>query len=95
MDGGYWGMDAGCGGGWGAGRCFHPHKKRVPRPSRVLCERAGILEAFPRPARLADLCVSCPQRIRSSHRVEIESRWTAHRREQLSVYPVVRRRDVS
>jgi putative transposase len=27
--------------------------------------------------------------------VEIESRWTAHRREQLGVYPVVRRRDVS
>ena len=27
--------------------------------------------------------------------VEIESRWTARRREQLGVYPVVRRRDVS
>ena len=28
-------------------------------------------------------------------RVEIESHWTARRREQLGVYPVVRRRDVS
>jgi len=27
--------------------------------------------------------------------VEIESRWTARRREQLGVYPAVRRRDVS
>jgi putative transposase len=27
--------------------------------------------------------------------VEIESRWTARRREQLGVYAVVRRRDVS
>ena len=27
--------------------------------------------------------------------VEIESRWTARRREQLGVYPVVRRREVS
>jgi hypothetical protein len=27
--------------------------------------------------------------------VEIESRWTARRREQLGAYPVVRRRDVS
>jgi hypothetical protein len=27
--------------------------------------------------------------------VESESRWTARRREQLGVYPVVRRRDVS
>jgi len=27
--------------------------------------------------------------------VEIESGWTARRREQLGVYPVVRRRDVS
>ncbi len=27
--------------------------------------------------------------------VEIESRWTARRRERLGVYPVVRRRDVS
>jgi hypothetical protein len=27
--------------------------------------------------------------------VEIESRWTARRREQLGVYPLVRRRDVS
>jgi putative transposase len=27
--------------------------------------------------------------------VEIESRWTARRRVQLGVYPVVRRRDVS
>jgi len=27
--------------------------------------------------------------------VEIESRWTARRREQLGVYPVVRRRNVS
>jgi hypothetical protein len=27
--------------------------------------------------------------------VEIESRWTARRRQQLGVYPVVRRRDVS
>jgi len=27
--------------------------------------------------------------------VEIESHWTARRREQLGVYPVVRRRDVS
>lgn len=23
------------------------HKKQVPYPSRVLCERAGLLEAFP------------------------------------------------
>ena len=27
----------------GAGPRFHPTQKRVPRPSRVLCERAGFL----------------------------------------------------
>jgi hypothetical protein len=46
----------GAGLGWGAGPCFHSHTKLgggwpmlsltqnwVPRPSRVLCERAGLL----------------------------------------------------
>jgi len=59
-------------------------KKR--RPSRS--------EGLPRKA----LCTEGP----ASHyvageegAVKIESRWTARRREQLGVYPAVRRRDVS
>jgi hypothetical protein len=47
-----------------------------------------------------DLCTSTldPDRHYSTRQeaaVKIESRWTARRREQLGVYPVVRRRDVS
>ena len=30
----------------GLARAFPIHKKRVPRPSRVLGERAGLFEAF-------------------------------------------------
>ena len=29
--------------GWGLAHAFTPYKNRVPRPSRVLCERAGLL----------------------------------------------------
>jgi hypothetical protein len=47
-----------------------------------------------RPRRLG--MEQCPAlRYRRRMRVEIESSWTARRREQLGVYPVVRRRDVS
>src|SRR5579859_773918 len=28
---------------WGLAHAFHPTHERVPRPSRVLCERAGFL----------------------------------------------------
>ena len=30
---------------WGLAHAFLMHKRRVPSPSRVLCERAGLLEA--------------------------------------------------
>jgi hypothetical protein len=37
---------------WGLAHAFPVRKRRVPRPSRVLSERAGLLEASPsaRPA---------------------------------------------
>jgi len=47
------------------------------------------LDVEQRPARRPALCD------REEGSVEIESRWTARRREQLGVYPVVGRRDVS
>mgnify|MGYP001288036007 CR=1 FL=1 len=105
-------------------------ENRVPCPSRVLCERAGLLDAtnpFWQPryydfnvyrekklmekleyvhqnpvqrglvTRPEDWTWSSAQQYATGAEcgVEIESHWTARRREQLGAYPVARRRDVS